>query len=61
MEMVQHGVESLMYLMTESSKYMVTYSHSDQLKVGKLPNFLFSLSMCDFKEKTIQTYVNSNI
>lgn len=27
--MVQHGVEGLMFLMTESSKHMVTHSHSD--------------------------------
>lgn len=28
-EMVHHGVEGLMFLMTESSKHMVTHSHSD--------------------------------
>lgn len=27
-DMVQHGVEGLMFLMTESSKHMVTHTHS---------------------------------
>lgn len=36
MEVVQHGVEGLMYLMTESSKYMVTCSHADHFKRGKI-------------------------
>lgn len=50
-ESVQHGIEGLMFLMTESSKHMVTNSNC-LLKCQK-NNHSFSMLQCDKKSGII--------